>query len=221
MNIKNVEVMGFEGAFRGMRNPYDSWSKSDSITAISSDHTEQKARIEYKLGRADMELACRLIRGGTEHRKFLRQILVSFDITAPLYLWKELDTYKVGTVANSCSTMHTISKYPFSLSMFEMTDYNKDVYEGIDFNWDMMIDALESLRKRYLETKDKAVWKELVRLLPTSFLQMRTLTMNYETLLTIHRQRKGHRLSEWKYIIDWIESLPYMKEFISIAEERK
>lgn len=159
-----------------------------------------------------MNLAMSLIKGGSEHRKFLRQIFVSVDITAPLYWWKEFDTYKVGTVANSCSTMHTLSKYPITMDCFEMDDYsNTPVAQE---TWRVLIAQLEKLRLGYVNTKDKVYWKELVRLLPESWLQKRTVTMNYENLLAICKQRRGHRLTEWKSFIDWVRTLPYTKEFV-------
>lgn len=204
MNITNTEVFNFEGAFRGMRNPLNSWKKSDSWSHGS----------DYIIGENDMNLAKRLINGGPEHRKFLRQIFVSADITAPLYIWKELDTYKVGTTANSTSTMHKLASTPITLDCFEIDDLD-DCSKEI---WNTLTPQLETLRMKYNETKDKKYWKELVRLLPEGWLQTRTWTANYEILYNIYRQRKGHKLTEWKYILNWIITVPYFKEFFDISE---
>lgn len=215
MRFDNTDTWGFKHAIRGMRNPYDSWVKSDSkiVTSVNGN----KSMI---LGDNDKGLAQSLIKGGSEHRKFLRQIMVSVDITAPFYWWKEFDTYKVGTTANSCSTMHTLTKNPITIDCFEMGDFcNNDptdlnvVLMGI---WEDLISKMEGLRLAYIETKDKRYWKELVRILPESWLQKRTVTMNYENLLSICRQRKGHRLTEWRSFINWAHSLPYAEELIFI-----
>ena len=211
MKFENTSVMNFKNAIRGMRNPHDSWDKSDS---------KQMETDLFVLGDKDKELAISLIKSGSEHRKFLRQIFVSVDISAPLYWWKEFDTYKVGTVSNSCSTMHTITKYEFSLDMFECKDLNND---GIDFLLSI-IDKLNSLRKEYLETKDKYIWKEIIILLPESFIQKRTITMDYENLLGIcsKGQRRFHKLTEWSTdFINWARSLPYAQEFIFTDEINK
>ena len=208
MKFENTSVMNFKNAIRGMRNPHDSWDKSDSK------HIDFDL---FVLGDKDKELAISLIKSGSEHRKFLRQIFVSVDISAPLYWWKEFDTYKVGTVSNSCSTMHTITKYEFSLDMFECKDLNND---GIDFLLSI-IDKLNSLRKEYLETKDKNIWKEIIILLPESFIQKRTITMDYENLLGMcsKGQRRFHKLTEWSTdFINWARSLPYAQEFIFTDE---
>ena len=165
----------------------------------------------------------RLIKGGPEHRKFMRQIMVSVDITAPLYLWKEFDTYKIGTTANSTSTMHKLASKEITKDDFEMDDYvgvkvfDREPYNPDDYSdeiWDYIIDVCETLRQRYIETKEMKYWKELIRLLPESYLQTRTVTMNYENLYSIVRQRRGHKLTEWKQFIDWVETLPYAKELI-------
>lgn len=203
MKFDNTDVWGFEHSLRGMRNPLDSWSKSDSIF-IDPKH--------FILGKNDLSLAQRLIKSGSEHRKFLRQIFVSVDITAPLYWWKEFDTYKIGTVANSCSTMHTITKNPITIDCFEMDDFNREVSDTMQIEG--FVSYLEHLRKAYLESKNKNYWKELIRWLPESWLQKRTVTMNYENLYSIYRQRKGHKLTEWHKFVDWIKSLPYANELI-------
>jgi Fe-S cluster biosynthesis and repair protein YggX len=174
----------------------------------------------YEIGKNDLDLAQRLIKAGSEHRKFLRQIFISVDISAPLYWWKEFDTYKVGTVGNSTSTMHKLSSTPITRECFEMGYFN-DVYlgsEDFDFplksSWDSLINDLEFLRKKYNETKDKRYWKELIRLLPESWLQKRTITMNYENILNMVHQRKNHKLSEWsESFINWAKTLPYADEF--------
>lgn len=211
MKFENTQTAGFEAAVRGMRNPMNSWDKSDS------DFENGQVRIGLK----DLELAQRLIRGGSEHRKFLRQIQVWVDITAPLYWWKEADTYKVGTVANSCSTMHKLAGAPITLDCFETKDYCPDLYRNyVGQGAEAIIDFLETLRKSYLETKDKRFWKELIRWLPESWLQKRTLSMSYENLYSMVRQRRGHKLTEWaEDFMSWAESLPYAKELIFYGME--
>ena len=177
------------------------------------------------IGPKDMALAKRLIAGGPEHRKFLRQIMVSVDITAPLFLWKELDTYKVGTVANSTSTMHKLASTPITRECFEMDDFEDIAYSTEDNGdskveittgdlADTFVEKLEKLRLKYLETKDKRYWKELVRWLPSGWLQTRTITMNYENLRSMYHQRKNHKLTEWHQFCAWVESLPYAADFI-------
>lgn len=226
VRIENAEVTGFEAAFRGMRMPMESGDRADSKYWLPNMYQEEYEEIvgddiiwdPYHLGDNDKTLAKKLIAAGAEHRKFLRYIHVSFDITAPLYLFKELETYKVGTVSNSTSTMHKLADTPITLDCFEMDDYEelewKD-YEGFmeeynsSFVWDTLIDALESLRKKYNKTKDKRYWKELIRLLPESWLQTRTIDLNYEVLRNIYKQRMGHRLGEWDQILAFIETLPY------------
>ena len=212
MKFENTEVWGFEHAFRGMRNPLESWHKSDSSYDICYK--------DFYLGDADLELAQKLIRAGSEHRKFLRQVFVSVDITAPLYWWKEFDTYKVGTVSNSTSTMHKLASTPITVDCFEMDDF--DYFVGQNENdighiWEGLIYDLEYLRQKYNETKDKRYWKELIRLLPESWLQKRTITMNYESILNMYRQRKNHKLTEWsKSFCDWVKTLPYAEELICL-----
>jgi hypothetical protein len=268
MNFENTEVMNFEGALRGMRNPMNSWHKSDSIFEIyceledsmdpidevayrwagyllkdtvfanEDDYETERERIyeekrewlwregasfigtdhHYKLdliGPADMDLCRRLINGGPEHRKFLRQIFVSVDITAPLYWWKEADTYAVGVTKNSTSTMHKLASTPITLDCFEIDDSTD--FADIDeiLNPDTVIAYCEALRQKYLETKDKRYWKELIRWLPNGWLQTRTVTMNYENLRSMYHQRENHKLSEWHQFCKWVEDdLPYSKELI-------
>lgn len=300
MKFENTEVFNFEGAFRGMRNPLESWRFSDSFFGLINpecDFSEQDVADEWLekennerieqgkepwsidaenyydydnvldnycawlldngtlreynfirdvayLGPNDLELAQKLIIAGSEHYKFMRQIFVSVDITAPLYWWKEFDTYKVGTTANSTSTMHKLVSTPITLDCFEIDDYESNLIflEGIDNNGDYchdyqvaikdivetegcntyneptIIQFLEELRLKYIETKDKRYWKELIRWLPESWLQTRTVTMTYANLRNIYFQRRYHKLTEWHSFCDWIKSLPYAKELITLEE---
>lgn len=274
MKFENTQVMNFEGAFRGLRNPLESWEKSDSRFGIDSveyseedyevadeycrrdglapiDHDKlyeaeekyaawlrQNGILNYRdikefytdniqyayIGPKDLDLAQRMIKAGTSDRKFMRQIFVSVDITAPLYWWKEFDTYKIGTVANSTSTMHKLASTPITKKCFEMDDFeNLRVYDNEPYNidtfvtdiWDDIIGYCETLRLRYNETKDKRYWKELIRILPEAWLQTRTVTLNYEVLRNIYFQRRYHKLTEWHRFCEWIESLPYGKELIT------
>ena len=217
MKFENTEVFNFEGALRGMRNPMESWDKSDS----GEDWEEHfgYSICEYVIGEKDLALAQSLIKAGSEHRKFMRQIFVSVDITAPLYWWKEFDTYKVGTVANSTSTMHKLASTPITLDCFEMDDFEGN--DNLVDYWEDVIAHLEGIRKVYNKTKDKRYWKELIRLLPESWLQKRTVTMDYENLLAIcsKGQRRFHKLTEWsKAFIDWARTLPYARELIFLDE---
>lgn len=224
MKLENTEVFNFGGALRGMRNPMNSWDKSDSYTDRNTG--------EFVLGEQDLSLAQKLIRGGSEHRKFMRQIFVSVDITAPLYFYKELETYKVGTVANSTSTMHKLTSYPITKDCFETDDYVSGI-EDDGFN--MIIDHCEELRKHYLKSIElnrsevaKIYWKALVRILPESWLQTRTWTGNYENLYSMVRQRRNHKLNEWSgkddptkpNFVKWCASLPYAKEFLFLDIEQ-
>ena len=221
MKFENTEVWGFEHAIRGMRNPLESWNKSDSkyIDIESEEGIELQSKgIYYKIGKNDLELMQKLIKAGSEHRKFLRQIFVAVDITAPLYFFKELDTYKVGTVANSTSTMHKLASTPITIDCFEMGDFTPFIDNfKIGLSWRTVVSYLEQLRQKYNETKDKRYWKELIRLLPESWLQKRTVTMNYENILNMYRQRKNHKLTEWsKSFCDWVKTLPYAEELICL-----
>ena len=204
MKFEHTKTFGWEAALRGMRNPKESWNRNDTI--VDND--------TISIGSNDMDLATRLIKAGTEHRKFLRMIHVQVDMTAPLYFWKEYDTYKIATVANSESTMHRITSKPITLEYFE-TDDMKPFEKGY---LQSIIDICEDYRLQYLETKDKDIWKALIRLLPESWLQTRTIDLNYETLRTIYHQRKFHKLSEWHTFCDWVKTLPYAKEFITDGE---
>lgn len=258
MDFRKTKVFNFEGALRGMRNPKNSWNKSDSIFRYLSNPKEvsllvkevsdtypvpeeafkklMKYGIDFDfnekgefvasglnlIGYNDMTLAKTLINSGTEHRKFLRQIMVSVDITAPIFWWKEWDTYKVGTTANSTSTMHKLADNPITIDNFEIGDYNRDIAQ--EFFEEKLIPFLENLRVAYKTTKEQKYWKELIRLLPQSYLQTRTVTLNYENILNMYNQRKGHRLNEWSGLEDnttpnfilWVKSLPYMPIFLGL-----
>lgn len=202
LTLKNTSVMNFENAIRGARNPMNSWGRIDS-------HTEPDG--SFVFGPNDLDLAMRLAKAGSDHRKYLRMIFVSVDVTAPLYWWKEYDTYKVATVANSTSTMHKIHSKPFSMDDFScdhMTDGTKKFMETV-------VAELENIRLRFKETKSKEDWYDMIQLLPSSYNQMRTCTFNYETLINIYRARKNHKLAEWHTFCDWIETLPYAKQLIT------
>lgn len=278
MKFTNTRVMNFEGAFRGLRNPLESWAKSDSSFGINNDFCEPEYDVAYiyckndlteeqlkdsdiwenyledkaewlrnngilnvssdkylfeyaYIGPKDLDLAHRMIAAGASDRKFLRQIIISIDITAPLYWWKEFDTYKIGTVANSTSTMHKISSTPITKKCFELEDFSDDleVYgeqeSKTDFNPSLcmndiaenIINYCETLRVLYNKTKDKRYWKELIRWLPNGWLQTRTVTLNYEILRNMYAQRKNHRLVEWHQFCNWIKTLPYAEELILYA----
>ncbi|MBQ2718833.1 MAG: hypothetical protein IJF73_02065 [Clostridia bacterium] len=206
ITVERVSVMNMENAIRGARNPMNSWDRSDS-------YYDGEGR--FVLGENDRGLCHRLSVSGSDHRKYLRQIFVSMDITAPLYWWKEFDTYKVATVANSCSTMHKIHA-----KEFERADFSCDrMSEGALAVLDGVIAYLEEARRRYLAKKDKADWHDMIQLLPSSYNQMRTVTLNYETLINIYYARRHHKLSEWHVLCGVIETLPYAKDMILIKEE--
>ncbi len=217
MKFENTEVWGFEHAIRGMRNPMNSWDSSDS------GYIDKRFNDQFYIGPNDLKLMKKLIKAGPEHRKFLRQIFISVDITASLYWWKEFDTYKIGTVADSCSTMHKLKDTPITLDCFEIGDFADCNEESNHYNlytkkiWSKLIDHLEALRKEFNETKDKRYWKELIRLLPESWLQKRTVSMNYENVANMYSQRMNHKLIEWsKYFIQWADELPYFKELFIV-----
>ncbi len=205
IKIERTSVMNIENAIRGARNPLNSWDKMDS--SYNEDG-------EYILGENDLGLGVRLAKAGSDHRKFIRQIFVSVDITAPLYWWKEFDTYKVGTVANSTSTMHKIHSKPIVMEDFS---FDRLTPESEKFAKDM-VDYIESVRLKYMEDKDKAYWWDLIQLLPSSYNQMRTCTMNYENLTNMYYARRNHKLDEWHVFCDWIKSLPYADAFILTKE---
>lgn len=289
MNFKNAKAYNFEGAFRGMRNPMNSWDKSDSFFGLTDiymedsltevcepwiDHEnvgrrergveelshEMENYGEYYevlgkyedwltnqgilsssdyggdvydvafLGPNDLGLAQKLILAGNEHAKFMRQIFVSVDITAPLLWWKEFDTYKVGTVANSTSTMHKLSSMPITKEMFEFDDNADDLVvsqgKSVSGEWEYVfgdyiediVDMCENLRLKFIETGDKSYWRALIQILPSAYLQTRTVTMSYANLRNIYFQRKNHKLREWHDFCDWIKTLPYSGELITIGE---
>ena len=220
IKFEKPEVWGWEHAIRGMRNPLNSWERSDSYAAVDCGkcgiidregicHPKEHDCTPYEcyaIGDNDKDLMTRLIRGGAPHRKFLRQIFVSVDITAPLYWWKEFDTYKVGTTANSCSTMHKLTAKEFTIEDFSFEDCDKWTKDVV---CSCIINALNMNRLKYLETKDKKLWRQMIQLLPTSYNQKRTVTMTYENLLNMLEYRRGHKLDEWQQFCDWILTLPY------------
>ncbi len=206
LKTERTSVMNLENAIRGARNPMNSWAKSDS--RFDEDG-------QFVLGPADLALAERLCRAGSDHRKFIRQIFVSVDITAPLYWWKEFDTYKVGTVANSTSTMHKLHAKPLEASDFSidrLTDESRAAFDSY-LAW------IEQVRQRYLETGERKWWDDLIQLLPSSYNQMRTVTMNYENLRNIYFARRNHKLPEWHTLCDWILTLPYAEALITTTAE--
>jgi hypothetical protein len=200
IKLERYEVMNMHNAMRGARNPLNSWARYDSEIVDG----------EFTFGPNDLDLAKRLCKAGSDHRKFIRQIFVCVDITAPLYWWKEYDTYKVGTVANSTSTMHKIHSKPFEMADFSTDHMSEETIEFMQKN----IDFLEQLRVRYNETKDKQLWYSMIQLLPESYNQMRTCTLDYENLVSMYYARHTHKLQEWHTFCDWIEGLPYFKELI-------
>lgn len=213
IKVENVEVWGWEHAIRGMRNPMNSWAKSDTAYGLGEDrHTDMT------LGPNDLSLMQKLFKGGTEHRKYLRQIFVSLDITAPLYWWKEFDTYKVGTVANSCSTMHKIQAKEFVMADFSHEHLLGEINNGsIAENSPLdclrkTVAMLNNCRDRYLENPNKLLWWQMIQLLPSSYNQRRTVTLTYENVFSILRQREGHKLDEWNHLCGIFKGLPYVKE---------
>jgi len=208
MRFEHTWTGNWENAFHGLRHPMESYAKSDSEFANYGSFVS--------LGPNDLDLAQRMIAAGTPNDKFLRQIPISVDITAPLYWWKEMDTYKVGTTANSTSTMHKLASTPITIDCFETDDYDRDAANG--FYETVLIPHLESLRQKYNETKDKRYWKELIRWLPEGWLQTRTWTANYAVLRNIIHWRTGHKLTEWHQFIDWCHTLPYADELLFYAQ---
>ena len=209
LKIENAEVVGWEHAIRGCRNPYNSWEKSDS--GYGDGDPDVVNGYAFELGPNDHDLMMRLRNAGTDHRQFMRMITVYVDITAPLYWWKEMDQYRVGQTTNSCSTMHKIADKKFTLEDFSHEHlFNASDVDIYSMNaLDMTIDALNAARKKYIETKVKDYWWQMIQILPSSYNQRRTVMLNYEVLANIYKSRKGHRLDEWKIMLDWIESLPY------------
>lgn len=224
IKIEKVEVRGWEAAIRGMRNPMNSWDKSDT-----SFYSYPEEGINHYIGPNDLALMEKLAKAGTDHRKFMRMITVYFDLTAPLYFWKEFDTYKVGTVANSCSTMHKIADKKFSETDFSFEHIvdegtNSQCYTYRDSGWDagdatdLLIGLLNHYRELYLETKDKKYWWQMIQLLPSSYNQKRTIMLNYEVLANMYESRKNHKLDEWNDFCDWIERLPYFEMIVKGVE---
>ncbi len=222
IKIENVETIGWRAAIRGMRNPLNSWEKSDSGWDVSIPNQDKdyitvisETFSDYEVGPNDQDLMKRLRNAGTDHRKFMRMITVYVDITAPLYWWKEFDTYKVGTVANSCSTMHKIADKEFERDDFSHDHLGEDVnVDGSDLNislncLDQTIRVLNTARAWYLETKDKNYWWQMIQLLPSSYNQRRTVMLNYEVLANIYKSRRNHKLDEWHDFCDWMKTLPY------------
>jgi hypothetical protein len=224
IKFEETEVVGWRPAIRGMRNPMNSWEKSDSHVCMAdygfdcpmceNDHEPalecNDGEFGYCIGTNDLDLMVRLRNAGTDHRKFMRMLVVYVDITAPLYWWKEFDTYKVGTVANSCSTMHKIHAKEFHSDDFST--------EHLDpFSWDVLAETIICLninRQAFIETKDKQFWWQMIQLLPTSYNQKRTVMLNYEVLTNMYHARKHHKLDEWHELCRWVETLPYAKELI-------
>ena len=218
ITIENTDVSGWEAAIRGMRNPMNSWDKSDSSSIrIMDEITDECIGFEYLIGDNDLKLMKSLSKAGSDHGKFLRMINVTVDITAPLYWWKEFDTYKVGTVANSCSTMHKIHAKEFTLDDFSyehLTHYSHNGELCRDWLGDLedTIDDLNFARAKFLETKDKLYWWQMIQLLPTSYNQKRTIQLNYQVLKSMYFARKDHKLDEWHTLCDWMLTLPFFKE---------
>lgn len=210
IKIENVEIFGWEAAIRGMRNPMNSWDKSDSYenyTVTYEDYSEIRVPY-YRVGAGDFALMKKLVKAGTDHSKFMRMINVTFDITAPLYWWKEFDTYKVGTVRNSCSTMHKVTSKEFTLDDFSHEQLTDSAIE----QWlEPTIEGLNTARQIYIEKdgKSKAAWWQIIQLLPSSYNQRATIQLNYAVLRNIYHSRKNHKLDEWIDFCKWIETLPY------------
>lgn len=235
IKVENISVWGFEHALRGMRDPFESWDRSDSYsTHIEDSETLQTAKFEFFVGENDMDLMRRLYKAGAEHRKFLRQIFVSLDIVAPRFWFLEFDTYKIGTVSNSCSTMHTIMKKPFMVEDFSFDSAKYLAKDEIQ----MLLDALNTIREIYLMPEDKykevceesgfengetlpkeMFWRTVIEILPQSYNQRRTVTMNYENVFNMIHQRENHKLSEWRFFTDILKNLPYVKEIAGNDEK--
>ena len=222
IELTRTEVLGWEHAIRGMRNPMNSWNKTDSDWYFVEDQSiiNPNDEVKFILGSNDKDLMIRLRNAGTDHRKFMRMLTVYVDINAPLYWWKEFDTYKVGTVANSCSTMHKIHAKEFTLDDFshehlfdgiENVEGVSDLeyYENSTLALDYIVKVLNYYRDRFIETNDKRFWWQMIQLLPTSYNQKRTVMLNYEVLANIYKSRKNHKLDEWHTFCEWIEELPY------------
>ena len=222
INIELLEMSGIGSAIKGMRNPMNSWDKCDSYYVWPDDE-------EFHIGPNDRDLMMKLRNAGTDHRKFMRMVTVYADITAPLYWWKEYDTYKVGTVANSCSTMHTIHKKEFTIDDFShehlserSMSFLQNLIEEINRNRILYVKGFKGVpgdNDYDVKPYDKAYWWQMIQLLPSSFNQMRTIDLDYETLYSIYHQRRNHKLGEWHTFCEWILNLPYMKEFLKLDEQ--
>ena len=213
LKVENLRTFNWEGALRGLRNPMNSWAKSDSTF-------DENGNI-INVGENDLRLMKTLFKAGTEHRKYLRQIFVSMDITAPLYWISELDTYKVGTVRNSCSFMHKGVSRPFKISDFSTHDILVDETPTNVKTWKAIVDALNQLRKEYLHTRDNNIFQQIRCLLPSGYNLRFTITMNYENVFAIIKQRSGHRLDEWNEFVEVLKTLPYVKELLSALDEKE
>lgn len=213
LKVENLRTFNWEGALRGMRNPMNSWAKSDSTF-------DENGNI-INVGENDLRLMKTLFKAGTEHRKYLRQIFVSMDITAPFYWISELDTYKVGTVRNSCSFMHKGVSKPFEITDFSTHDVLKDGTPTNVKTWETILDTLNQLREEYLDTKDNNIFQQIRCLLPSGYNLRFTITMNYENVFTIIKQRSGHRLNEWNEFVEVLKTLPYVQELLSALDEKE
>ena len=225
IKIENVDVYGWEAAIRGMRNPLDSWNKSDScyltINEIAGHPCDDGLQKEFVIGENDLQLMKKLVKAGTDHRKFMRMITVTMDIVAPMYWWKEFDTYKVGTVRNSCSTMHTIHKKEFTLADFSCEHLDDEWFDVDSLGYtddseirsitllELIVEVLNVYRKKYLKTKNKNDWWQMIQLLPSSYNQRSTVQLNYAVLRNIYHSRKNHKIDEWRDFCKWVEGLPY------------
>lgn len=233
IKIEDTDIFGWEAAIRGMRNPLNSWNNSDSIWCESYDYKAEETVYNFRIGKADLELMKHLIKAGTDHSKFMRMITVTCDIIAPLYWWKEFDTYKVGTVRNSCSTMHKIHEKEFTLDDFScenlLCDPGSQLENVIEVGFDQMfgidflmytVQALNGYREKYIKTKYKCYWWQMIQLLPSSYNQRATVQLSYQVLRNIYHSRKNHKLDEWNDFCNWIETLPY-SELITGGQENE
>ena len=229
INVENISVTGFDAAIRGMRNPMNSWDKSDSTICPGIDFNDCKTTADkcprgedpefrediFCIGKSDLDLMKRLFKAGTEHRKYLRMIHVSMDITAPLYWWKEFDTYKIGITANSCSTMHKLTAKDFTID-----DFSHEHLDALGMALlEKIICQLNGFREEYLPNHDKSAWWQMIQILPTSYNQKRTVDMNYETVVSIISQRTGHKLDEWNHLVETLKDLPYVQEIMKGSEK--
>lgn len=227
IRAENIDVWGFEHSIRGMRNPKNSWDRSDSASCVEMrcyecnlyDNERYCCDHDYEIvvGKNDMELMQKLCKAGSEHRKFMRQIFISMDVVAPLYWWKEMDQYRISVTSNSCSTMHKIHAKEFELDDFSHEHLSEGEYGNIEL-LKSVITCLNVARDWFIKTKDKDFWWQMIQLLPTSYNQRRTITMNYENALSMIKQRAGHKLDEWHVFVDVLKGLPYMKEIAGFEE---